>query len=136
MPTEQRRDLLVDEWLRYAANDELNAASILEHRDGTPAGVCFLAQQTAEKLLKALLIERTGAYDRIHNLRALLEQVEHTGVEVPSGIRSAAIELNPHYITTRYVADIPIESYTWDDATDAFNAVRTIKQFVLSTLGR
>lgn len=134
MPDEQRRDLIVDEWLRYATSDEQNAESILEHRDGTPAGVCFLTQQVAEKYLKALVVARTHAYDRTHNLRALLEQIGKTGIDVPSDIQNAAIQLNPYYVATRYVADIPIESYTWEDAVFAFEAAQTIKRFVFGQL--
>lgn len=136
MPDEQRRDLIVDEWLRYAASDEANAASILEHRDGHPAGVCFLAQQIAEKMLKSLLIARTKSYDRTHNLRTLVDQITKSGVRVPPDVQRAAVQLNPHYVATRYVADIPIESYTWDDAEEAFAAAQMIKRFVLNQLDR
>lgn len=136
MPDEQRRDLIADEWLRYAASDEANAASILEHRDGNPAGVCFLAQQMAEKFLKALVIARTGSYERIHNLRTITEHVANAGVSVTPEVRSAAVELNPYYVATRYVADVPIESYTWSDAEEAFAAAQAIKRFVLERLGR
>lgn len=136
MPDEQRRDLIVDEWLRYAASDEANAASILEHRDGNPAGVCFLAQQMAEKYLKALVIARTGFYERIHNLRTITEQIVKAGVSVPPEVRNAAVALNPYYVATRYVADIPIESLTWNDAEEAFDAAKTIKRFVLEQLHR
>ena len=52
-----KKDLITREWLKKVKDDELNAASILRHRDGTPNGVCFLSQQMAEKCLKAFLVE-------------------------------------------------------------------------------
>lgn len=51
-----KNEEIYQEWLKKAEDDELNAKSILKHRDGTPSGVCFLSQQIAEKCLKTLLV--------------------------------------------------------------------------------
>lgn len=50
------QELQAEEWIKKAHDDELNAQSILKHRDGTPAGVCFLSHQMAEKYFKAFLV--------------------------------------------------------------------------------
>lgn len=136
MPDEQRRDLIVDEWLKYAAGDELNAASILEHRDGNAAGVCFLAQQMAEKLLKALLIDQTGGYPKTHDLNRLVACIAPRIPSITNAVQSSVVMLDPYYIATRYVADIPIESYTWSNAEEALAAAKIIERFVLDQLGR
>lgn len=47
---------LVREWLTKADEDELSARAVL--KEGAPSTACFLAQQIAEKHLKALLISR------------------------------------------------------------------------------
>ncbi len=51
-----QKDLLTEEWIKKAKDDELNACSILTHRDGAPNGVCVLSHQMAEKYLKAYLV--------------------------------------------------------------------------------
>ena len=68
-----KKDLIVEEWIKKANDDELNAVSILKHRDGTPNCVCFLSQQTAEKYLKAFLVQEKKKYPKIHPLDALWE---------------------------------------------------------------
>ena len=52
------QELQVKEWTKRANDDELNARSILTHKDGTPNGVCFLSHQMAEKYLKAFLVHK------------------------------------------------------------------------------
>ena len=53
------------------AEDDLRFAKLgLDHQYYSQ--VCFLAQQAAEKSLKALLIARKGAYPRLHNLVGLM----------------------------------------------------------------
>lgn len=59
---------IVGEWVRRAEDDALNARAILKHRDGTPAQVCFLAQQMTEKILKAALIHFAGDAPFVHEL--------------------------------------------------------------------
>ena len=72
MPSRIGLDLQAAEWIAKSRDDELNAASILRHRDGAPSGVCFLAQQMSEKLLKAFLVQERGNYPKIHSLPKLL----------------------------------------------------------------
>ncbi len=42
--------------------------------------------------------------------------------------------LDPYYVSTRYPADIPIESFTWQEAEKAYEAAKKIKSFVLENL--
>ena len=44
------------EWLRYAEGDLVSAKKLATFSDVPPRNVCYLAQQSAEKALKALLI--------------------------------------------------------------------------------
>ena len=43
-------------WLRYAREDLATAEAILTSASPSPRNACFLAQQTAEKALKSILI--------------------------------------------------------------------------------
>ncbi|WP_226951983.1 HEPN domain-containing protein [Pyrobaculum calidifontis] len=74
-------------WERWSdwlddAEDDLAAAKEL-YRAGRFAKACFLAQQAAEKALKALLIKRGGVYERTHSVVTLLERAE-AYVDVPA----------------------------------------------------
>lgn len=66
-------ELRVDEWLKKANDDELNACSILKHRDGDPSGVCFLCNQMSEKYFKAFLVFKNNWFPKIHSLIRLTE---------------------------------------------------------------
>jgi len=65
---EENKKNVVGRWVKKAQEDELNANSILRHRDGTPGVVCFLAQQLPEKYLKVLLISFDLEVLKVHDL--------------------------------------------------------------------
>jgi len=56
------------EWIKKAEEDLISLESLLKHKDGSPATGCFLAQQTAEKLLKALIVYKELELEKIHDL--------------------------------------------------------------------
>ena len=62
-------------WLEYATND-LHAASIMLLReDVAPRIACFLAQQSAEKALKSILILKGLDVIKTHDLDAISERL-------------------------------------------------------------
>jgi HEPN domain-containing protein len=63
------------EWIRVAEPDSKAARSLLE--DGLCQGCVFFCQQSIEKLLKAIWIERHGAdtHPRTHNLVRLASEL-------------------------------------------------------------
>jgi len=93
-----------EQWLALAEND-LNFARVgSEH--GFYAHVCFLAQQTVEKVLKGLLIAKTGKYPRLHSL---VELVNECAKSVPDmiALEDHARILDQYYVPTRYPDGIP-----------------------------
>lgn len=134
MQSNQDKTSLIQEWLKRANDDELNARSVLKHRDGTPANVCFLAQQMSEKYLKALLLSYTGNYPKTHDLNQLATLLERHVASILQELKEEFILLDPYYVGTRYPADISIESFTWIMAEEAFQATLKIKEFVLSKI--
>jgi HEPN domain-containing protein len=119
------------EWFQKADEDELNAMSILKHRDGTPSGVCFLSQQMAEKYLKGLLIYNNKNFPKIHDLI----QLQTLLLDIISDIKDYNNELDlltTYYFETRYPGDYP--EFTWEEAEEAHEAAKKIKQFVLSKI--
>lgn len=116
------------EWLKKAEDDELNAKSILKHRDGAPSGVCFLSQQMAEKHLKTLLVYNKKNFPKVHDLFKL----ETLVLKIYKDIKNLNEEikiLNRYYTETRYPGDFP--EFSWKDAEEAFEAAKNIKKFVL-----
>ena len=66
----------------------------------------FLCQQAVEKSFKAILIEKTGKFPKIHDLVKLGKIIK-----INEGLLGECEILNPVYIETRY-PDISKERYT------------------------
>ncbi len=64
------------EWLRYAHSD-LELARVGRPAEVLFEGLCFHAQQAAEKAIKALLIAEGVPPPRTHNIRTLLDLLPH-----------------------------------------------------------
>lgn len=103
-----------DEVLREAvrgwiekAHEDLDAGGLILAGPMRSYGVVsFLAQQAAEKALKALLIGHQVEFDKTHNLEELLRLAEGTvpGIRIRLG---QATELTPFAVTTRYPGGSP-----------------------------
>jgi len=63
--------------------------------------LCFLAQQAAEKALKAVLIHRRVRFPYIHDLGKLITLIEQSGISVPESVRRAVI-LSDYAVESRY----------------------------------
>jgi HEPN domain-containing protein len=66
---ELRREVM--RWCQYAKEDCSMATILLEREDVVPRHPAWLAQQSAEKALKALLIATQISAPRTHDLRRL-----------------------------------------------------------------
>ncbi len=106
-------------WLRYAQED-LDAAETLADR--WPRHGCWLAQQAAEKALKALLISRQIDFPYSHDLDRL------RGLLPPGSSLHAACpdlaELTQWAVEARYPDDLP--DLTRDDARRAIVQARQV----------
>ena len=95
---------------------------------------CFAAQQASEKALKAV-IQDAGGEARGHSVRALLEAVLERGgaPEDAAALRSAARELDRHYVPTRYPNSVPegapFEAYDEEESRRAIAAAETVVRF-------
>lgn len=74
MSESQSRQLAL-RWLEYAKNDLQAATVILSRDDIAPRTACFLAQQSAEKSLKAVIILKGMQVIKTHDLDNLLEKM-------------------------------------------------------------
>lgn len=102
MPDEQDvviRDLVAD-WLRRA-NADLQVASITDDERIAPEIAAFHAQQAAEKILKALLVQEQVDFPRTHSIGALLALCEEAGIDGAEDLVDAT-SLTRYAVATRY----------------------------------
>ena len=100
--------------------------------------VCFLAQQAAEKSLKAYLYYKGKEDVWGHSVAELCQ--DSLGIDADfAGVEKDASSLDKYYIPTRYPnglpGGIPADVYQMDDATRALASVDKIIKLVKSKLG-
>lgn len=71
-PTDVPRGSAAD-WLRHARSDLALAKSLPADTDVLPETLCFHAQQSVEKAIKAVLVHRGVPFPKTHNIGVLLE---------------------------------------------------------------
>ena len=103
-------------WLRRARSNLAIAKT--GRREGVLLeDLCFEAQQSAEKALKALLIYLRGEYPRTHAFNVLLMQLE-VHQEVPRAVREV-IELTDYAVQMRYPGDYyPVSDEEYERAVE------------------
>jgi HEPN domain-containing protein len=69
--SKREEDLEGRRWLRYALEDLEAGEALLNQQTVVPRHICWLAQQSAEKALKAALIFLQVDFPRRHDLDAL-----------------------------------------------------------------
>ncbi|MBI4491332.1 MAG: HEPN domain-containing protein [Chloroflexi bacterium] len=120
----------VRRWLRYACEDLAAAEALVGSPDAAPRHACFLAQQAAEKALKAVLVYSRVEFPFRHDLDTLRDLVPtgwHLKQEHPdlAGLTEWAVE-------ARYPGDWP--DPTEADARNAANQARAVWESVLRDL--
>jgi len=89
-----------EEWLTHAKSD-LKLAKIGLNKDVLPEQICFHAQQTVEKALKAVLLFYKIDFPFTHDLEELLDTFETNKITVPAYLLDIGI-LTPYAVETRY----------------------------------
>lgn len=121
-------------WYEQGKRDFHKAVSDCEH--GYYEWACFTAQQSAEKVLKALALNR-GINVWGHSLTEILH-VLSSGLEIPSDTGDKAKVLDMFYIPTRYPNGFPSgkpsDYFTEKQSEEAINAARDIIGFCESVL--
>lgn len=123
---------VVAEWVEKAKGDFHTAQRELHARRAPNYdAACFHSQQCAEKYLKAFLVSRKIEPPRTHNLVELLKLcVSRDGsFEL---VRPALESLDTYAVDIRY----PGEFATKEEARDAVKAMRQVRDFVRTKLGR
>ena len=100
-PPKKRIPATPEEWLKHAHSD-LKLAQLGRRNEGVlHEQVCFHAQQTVEKTLKAVLLFCNIDFPLTHDLEELIDILERAGISLPQEIRDIGT-LTPYAVETRY----------------------------------
>jgi HEPN domain-containing protein len=89
-------------WLAKSEEDRLAAEWLLQSEAPLTLASAFHIQQCAEKLLKALLVEKGRTFEKRHDLPYLLERASHETLRTHVGFLE---ELSPYAVEFRYPSD-------------------------------
>ena len=109
----------------------LNSA-YANYREGIYEEACFESHQAAEKAVKALL----NYFHRERRGYSILYLISTIPIEIPEDVRKCILELDRHYIPTRYpdVYDegAPFDYYSREDADRCLECAKKIIDWVKS----
>ncbi len=109
------------DWLRHAHSD-MELARVARNPRIMLEGLCFHAQQAAEKALKAVLIANGIPVEKIHNLKTLFDLLPQ-GIILPPKMEDAA-SLTDYAVSRRYPGDFePITEEEYREAVRLAEAV-------------
>jgi HEPN domain-containing protein len=118
-------------FVRKAVEDEALLAEVVDRERISNEIFGFHAQQSSEKLLKALLSEFSVHFPRTHNLRLLMDLLTDAGHPLPSSLADLDL-LTPYGTLLRY-EDLSVETKL--DRTAALDMVRALRAFVEKKIG-
>jgi len=121
-----------DRWLRYAEEDLRTAESLLADSHAIPRHACWLAQQSVEKALKAVLISLQIDFPRTHDLDVLRNLVPD-GWQLKD-THSDLADLTEWATEARYPGDW--EEPTDEEAVGAVDQARAVWTSVTTELAK
>lgn len=122
---------LLDEWIEKAEGDYQTAVTLNRPRKNPLFdAVSYHCQQSAEKYLKAFLINRGTTPRRIHSLEALLTDCTAFDPTLLSLLPEVRI-IDPYSVEFRYPGDFA----TKEDAREAVTTLRVIRNRLRRELG-
>ncbi|MBI4063039.1 MAG: HEPN domain-containing protein [Elusimicrobia bacterium] len=120
--------VLAKEWLKKAEEDYEAALALFKKRGRkTPDAVCFHAQQTAEKYLKAFLVTHKVKFSKTHDLLELLTLGSKVDPSLEL-IHDLLKRLNQYAVEFRY----PGEDATLGEAKLAMQAAIEVRSVLRS----
>ncbi len=121
----------IKEWI-YEANNDLGLAEFVIDNDGKYYDlVCFHCQQAAEKYLKAYIIYLRLHYEKVHDLKYLLNVIGKKR-DVPKKLKKYADLLNEYTIDSRY-PDYWHDP-TLDETKECIKAAQDFKEYIEEVL--
>ena len=124
----ERAELL----LAKARDDETLLEEIISNEKIRDEIMGFHAQQSSEKLLKALLMGKNISYRRTHDLRELIDLIRDNDIEFPESLMEIRT-LSPFAVEFRYDY-IPLEEEDDFNRQKALEMVQQLRKWVENTL--
>jgi HEPN domain-containing protein len=124
----ERAELL----LAKARDDETLLEEIISNEKIRDEIIGFHAQQSSEKLLKALLMGKNISYRRTHDLRELIDLIRDNDIEFPESLMEIRT-LSPFAVEFRYDY-IPLEEEEEFNRQKALEMVQQLRKWVENTL--
>jgi HEPN domain-containing protein len=100
--------------LRLAERDLKTFHILAAHPEAALSAMCFHAQQSAEKSLKAVLTSHCADFPRTHNLEELAKLIGEQQINLPLPARELR-RLNPYAVDFRY-GEVDIALITREEA--------------------
>ena len=117
-------------WLLHAESD-LALAKTRDNPDILPETLCFHAQQTAEKALKAVFVYKKIDFPRTHNIKTLVDLLALT-ISIPENIHEAG-SLTEYAVETRYPGDY--ETITHEEYLEAIQLAEEVLSWAKTIVG-
>lgn len=120
-------------WLEMAENDLAFAQDIIKRKQ-RPFYAAHFCHQSVEKILKAIIQERTNEMPpKTHNFNLLSK---HANLKLPADMESILLSLAPHYLGTRYPEDISklYQQYTFDYVKQILERTEALFAWLKNTL--
>ena len=124
---------VVDQWV-LAAEEDFDAGAIILAQTGRPLWrtVCFHAQQSAEKYIKALLVHRQIKAPRTHDIEDILNLL----LDAESlGLRKHEIsDLTEYAVEIRYPGMDDLSTIGRPEAQKAFDVAKDVRRIIRKSL--
>jgi len=127
-------NLDVREWVRFAQNDYECAVALKERFRPPIENVCYLCQQSAEKILKAYTIAKANKRLKIHDLEDLLDECKKHSSDFDA-LENSCSTLTPYLALGRYPSTIEITDYDMRQALKHALEILTFTKTKLSDMG-
>jgi HEPN domain-containing protein len=118
------------DWANYAEQDWEAAKLLPKRAKPLTISVCFHAQQSAEKYLKALLIAKEVDFPKTHDLSSLNMLCNQAGILTRFSPAKLTI-LADHAVASRYPGNEP----TFEDVKESIEIAKSIRKFARLFLG-
>jgi HEPN domain-containing protein len=119
-------------WCLKADSDLKNASHEIEHEDPALDTICFHAQQTVEKYLKAFLVFSDTEIPKTHSLIRLIRDCILIDTSFSEHIDKNIDELTDFAVEIRYADEFYFPSI--EEARDAIEKAEFVRSFVLSRI--
>lgn len=119
-------------WCLKADSDLKNASHEIEHEDPALDTICFHAQQTVEKYLKAFLVFSDTEIPKTHSLIRLIRDCILIDTSFSELIDKNIDELTDFAVEIRYADEFYFPSI--EEARDAIEKAEFVRSFVLSRI--